>query len=830
MAAPVQVVINPANFHEDRELPDGRGPKKDFYAHRDAEFVVHRDRVAADLRTCAQALLRRAPAFGEIGYLKVILRRDAWAKSHRPLNALFKVDVAPCVGGLDLGEMLFEVTPEALQKIANAVLDAEPDTRLKWNRTTGREEPNPSARRSETGSIAKVELHGPADKRHFDVSQAVVWLSETGTGQNYEVELFVAPPPLTQRDTLDVHHRRLFQTFQDGLAALGSGLAVQRLSADTRSQGPLLSVRVEETALPGNIQLLPAPTERPRALAPFNASLARHTHVLTFLEQHPLVRSIGLPGKVVKSAALVRSKPTAAMIPNKDVSQRYAKLGVIDGGVSDIVGDWVIGRWGVLDDSDAEAAHGTFITGLLIAGTAHNDAGCLDEVDGVEIYDARVHPREVAFSSYYQNLDGFFDEVENAILEARNQHGVRVFNLSMNVLVPVSPSHYSRWASRLDAIADDHDVILFISAGNLSDMRPEWPSANEHALAMLATIQNDTILTPAESARNASVGAVNPPGLSPAIAHAPASYSRRGPGIRSLLKPDYAHIGGAGTPAAQLGHGLYSISPTGAIVDSCGTSFATPLVAKTAARLDLLVEGGLSRETMLALITHHARRPKLLTAKLLEPVARQLVGHGLPPSAASILEGGDNEITLVFATRLPRDKQLVFPFSWPPSLTASGSCRGSARLTLVATPPLDSRFGAEFVRINLEGALQQWNPDKGDHGGWEGRMKPVYLPKPSPAFPLEAERIEHGLKWSPVKAFEMNARGVGKSSDWRLTVKYLTRAGQAMPEDGVPFTAVLTIRGTASTDAVFTEMRQNLGTLSVRLEDIRTAAQVVARV
>lgn len=830
MAAPVQVVINPSNFHADREVPEGGGPKKDFFAHRDAEFITHRDRLVADLQACAQALVRQARVFSDIGYLKVILRRDALAKSHRPLISLFKIGVAPCVGGLDLGEMLFEVTPEALYQVAADVAAAEPETRMKVNKTTGREEPNPSGRRSETGAIAKIELYGPSDKRRFDVDQAVLWLSEAGTGQSYEVELFSTPPPMTLRDTLDIHRRKLFQTFQEGLAALGGGMTIQRLPADERKQPPLLSVRVEQTALPGNIQLLPGPAERGRNLAPFNASVERHIHVLTFLEQHPLVRSINLPGKLVKSIAAIRSKPTAASIPTKDSSQRYARLGVIDGGISDVVGDWVIGRWGVLDDSDVDAAHGTFITGLLIAGTAHNDGGCLDEVDGVEVYDARVHPRDVAFSTYYQTLDGFFDEVENAILEARNQHGIRVFNLSMNVLVPVSPSHYSRWASRLDKFADDHDVVVFISAGNFSDLRPEWPSTNEHALAMLASIQNDTIFTPAESARNASVGALNPPGLNPAIAHAPACYSRRGPGLRSLLKPDYAHVGGAGIPQADLGHGLYSISSTGAVADACGTSYATPLVAKTAARLDMLVEGGLSRETMLALLTHHAQRPAVLNAKILEPVARQFVGHGLPPSAASILEGGDHEITLVFATRLPKDKQLVFPFSWPQSLTQGGSCQGTARLTLVSSPPLDSRYGAEFVRINLEAALQQWNPDKGENGGWEGRLKPVYLPKPSPAFPMEAERIEHGLKWSPVKAHEMNARGIGKSSDWRLTVKYLTRAGKAMPDEGVPFTAILTIRDPKKTSPVFTEMRQALGALAVRLEDIRTAAQVVTRV
>lgn len=827
MAAPVQVVVNPGNFHEDREVPSGGG-RKDFFFRRDAEFVAHRDRLVADLRACAQTLERQTPQFGGVGYLKVILRRTAWAKSHRPINALFKVGVAPCVGGLDLGEMLFEVTPEAIHKVVLEVLAAEPDSRTKLRE--GKEVPNPSTRRSETGAILRIELYGPSDKRRFDIDQAVVWLSQAGTGQSYEIELFSIPPPVTQRDALQPRHQQLYQSFQEGLVRLGNGLNAQRLVTDARQEPPRIAVRLEQTSLPASVLMAPAAGDRSRALAPFDATPARHAQLLTFLEHHPLVRSIHLPGKLVHNAPPPRARPDTAVIPTRDVSRRHPKLGLIDDGVSDIVADWVIGRWNILADADVDASHGTFIAGLLVAGSAMNGTATLAEVDGVEIYDGRVYPRDPTFSTYYLTLDDFFDEVENAVIEARNQHGVRIFNLSMNVVTPVTPDHYSRWASRLDRFADDHDVVIFTSVGNLDDHRPEWPASSTHALAMLASSQNDILFTPAESARNAAVGAVNPPGMSAAIAHAPARYSRRGPGIRSLVKPDYAHVGGTGAPEGNLGHGLHSIMTSGQVADMCGTSFATPLVAKTAARLDALVEGGLSRETMLALLTHHARRPEVLKAKILDPVARQLVGHGLPPSAASILEGGDHEITLVFATRLPRGKQLVFPFSWPPSLTDNGKCRGYARLTLVASPPLDSRFGAELVRINLDGALQQLNPEKGEDGGWEGRLQAAYLPPRSAAYPIEAERIEHGLKWSPMKVYEASKRGIGKSSDWRLVVSYIARTGQQMPDDGVPFTAILTIRDPGASTPVFNEMRQSLAALSVRLEDIRTAAQVVTRV
>jgi hypothetical protein len=72
--------------------------------------------------------------------------------------------------------------------------------------------------------------------------------------------------------------------------------------------------------------------------------------------------------------------------------------------------------------------------------------------------------------------------------------------------------------------------------------------------------------------------------------------------------------------------------------------------------------------------------------------------------------------------------------------------------------------------------------------------------------------------------------GVGKSSNWRLFVEYLTRAGKVMPEHGVPFTVLLTIFDPKGEQPVFNDMRQSLNALGVQVEDIRTAARVVTRV
>lgn len=835
MASPIQIVLNPENYEEARDAGGGGG-KKDFFAHRDAEFKAHREALIGQIDTISGAL--SAQSQGDVGFVKVILRREAWAKSHRPVASLFRKERTPVVGGGDLGVMIIEARPDALRQVAAEMIKAETHTQMRFNEKKQKDEPNPSARKSETGAIDRIELYGPTDRRNFSVEEAVAWLSNPMTGSSYQVELFDSPPPRSEWDRLDTGHRRLAETFVAGFNALGHGLGVERLP-NFRHKQAILAVRLDQSSDQPVLRLNEAPlSERRRELAPFSPDVARHARLLAFLDSHPLVRRIELPGIVVRATGPVvqtsRSRPTGVTIPIRDSRRTHPRLGIIDGGISHALSDWVIDRWDILADEDTDLAHGTFIGGLAAAGGALNGAQTCPEPDGAELVDIAVFPNERkagAFASYYpEGLPQFFDEMETAVADARARHGVRVFNMSLNILQPATPDRYSPHAARLDQIAEANNAVVFISAGNIQpqDLRAEWPADATSALANLVTARNDGLLTPAESSRNVAVAALNPPGHDGCLPFAPARFSRRGPGLRAGVKPDLAHVGGAGSQHPELGHGLFSILPDGTIVDGCGTSYAAPLAAKTAAVLDHAIEGEVSRETLIGLLVHHAELPAPLQAKALAPVARHMVGFGMPPSADRILETGDHSITLVFASRIQRDQQINFRFPWPASLVGpSGKCRGQAKITLVSTPPLDSRFGSEFVRVNIDATLQQEQAD----GGWKGRLEPLYLPSKRDAPAIEAERIEHDLKWSPVKVLAKTfPKGVGPSSNWRLFVEYLTRAGEIMPDEGVPFTAIVTISDPDGDQPVFNEMRQNLQALGTRIADIRTAARITPRV
>ncbi len=435
MASPIQIILNDKDYEEAREAGGG-GPKKDFFAHRDKEFIEHRDKLIDQLRAISKSIA--AQAQGDIGYIKVILRREAWAKSHRPLNALFKPRDINIVGGGDLGEMYFEARPKILEKLAAEVATAEETTTLKPN-SQGKLVPHPSVVRSETGAIDRIEAYGPRDRRSFSLEEAVGWLSSPMTGSSYQIELFDVPPPHNEWDAFDAGRQQLYRSFVEGLSAMGAGLTVQRLFIREKAQ-PLIAVRIGRSAQPPTLVLdTPQSPEHKREITPFDPTIDRHRRLLNFLDQHPLVRHVDLPAIVVRTidgvkvsarsaAGEGKTQPRTIEVPIRNSSRSYPRIGIIDGGISSHLADWVIDRWDPVDASDADLTHATFIGGLAVAGGALNTPAICGEPDGAELVDIAVFPDEnnpAAFGSYYPyGITQFFDEVEYAVSDAKARHGV----------------------------------------------------------------------------------------------------------------------------------------------------------------------------------------------------------------------------------------------------------------------------------------------------------------------------------------------------------------------------------------------------------------------
>jgi len=323
----------------------------------------------------------------------------------------------------------------------------------------------------------------------------------------------------------------------------------------------------------------------------------------------------------------------------------------------------------------------------------------------------------------------------------------------------------------------------------------------------------DRMFQPAESVRAVSVGATDPPDGAGQLR--PAVYTRRGPGTALGLKPDVAHVGS-----------LHSLGPDGATVAGMGTSYAAPLAARTLAALDHLIEGEVQRETLIGMLVHHAQMPVPLADAHVSNFASDFVGHGIPSHALDMLLTDDHAITLAFVGTLQASHELEFNFTWPASLVSdTGACRGRACMTLAYRTPTHGRFGAEYVRINVDAYLRQEQIDTTTgEVSWAGRLK-------SEGKIYEKHLLDHGRKWWPIKRFDqVFPRGKGNSSQWRLVVDSLCRTDVEFPDEGVPFAVILTLDDPTGHAPVFNELRQTLRTSGARIADIRTAVRVAPRV
>jgi len=120
---------------------------------------------------------------------------------------------------------------------------------------------------------------------------------------------------------------------------------------------------------------------------------------------------------------------------------------------------------------------------------------------------------------------------------------------------------------------------------------------------------------------------------------APTAYTRRGPGLRVGVKPDVSHFGGA-MPDSLNQTGLQSWSGLGSLAAGHGTSYATPLVAKSLAALESRVSSPLTREMLIAMLIHGCEIPAALQDESLSEVARQFTGFGTPKSSEDIVHIG----------------------------------------------------------------------------------------------------------------------------------------------------------------------------------------------
>src|ERR1700734_1840506 len=187
---PVQVILNTRDYFVSPD-PGRFGPARDFFEDRDQEFSVHRDKLVRQVAAINTAFQRSGMTSGVV---KVNLRREAWAKSHRPNRALFPPGKRPCIGVSNLGELYYHVTTDDITELGQEIGAAETETRRRISSKSRKEYVSPSDQRSDVGGVDSIELPTASDKRRFGVAEAIHWLSDPRTSGAYFIELFSPPP------------------------------------------------------------------------------------------------------------------------------------------------------------------------------------------------------------------------------------------------------------------------------------------------------------------------------------------------------------------------------------------------------------------------------------------------------------------------------------------------------------------------------------------------------------------------------------------------------------------------------------------------------------
>jgi hypothetical protein len=687
-----------------------------------------------------QAAFEQYPSIPAVVALR--LHPDAMAKTHRPMMLLERVGMRP-IGTRRFGELLLPATAASLQHLADIAARNEAKV-IKANLSTI----------DEIVSFGRDDVLGWRGLSKGDASEAEKHLASW---------IKARKPLLLERftSTDEATDDKIRSVLSQLYTRLGIVLDQVELPA-ARGFATFVRVRTIKDAL---------------SLASFSGVRAlRPAEELAPIEIRPqMFAPIG-----AAPAGLL--PPPAAGLP---------VVAVVDSGVpanDRSLKPWIAKHVTYVLPPDTDHLHGTFVSGLVAGARIlnANDAG-------FPAAQARVLD-VAALSSGSTSESDLLLRIEEAIKDNRD---VKVWNCSFGSKQPCELDRFGRFAQDLDALSDRYGVLFVIAAGNyeIPPLRAWPPVTDLHG--------KDRIGTPAESLRGMTVGSI---AHQPALVQPeePSPFSRRGPGAANTPKPDVTHRGGNCTKFGAFANtGVRSFLPGSRLGESIGTSFSTPLVSALAANVWQTLEkrGIATNPEIVKGLTIHAAA---LSSPIRKVEERNYHGFGVPNSTIDILFCSPDTFTLMFEAEL--FDGIIWektPFPVPACLRPdSDHLRAEVVMTLVYSPPLDGRHGAEYVRANIDASFGTYDADDDGELHHHG-LVPLDAPKREDLY--EKAMVDHGFKWSPVKVYHGRfARGKA-GRNFRLKLELLRRAGEAAKPDPQKATVILSFRGIEDGQPVYAD-------------------------
>lgn len=734
----------------ERKVAGGGPPAKPFRPV-DSRYRARLSTQVSAIRAAIVPQVRTAGA----APVRVKLLAKAAAKSHRPEN-LFSTQSCPIVGVGRLGELFVKATPEGLDRLTEFIENSTSERMIK-----------------ELSCVETIEPVTPAYRRGGLEARDLLRRSPRGQ-QGFITRV--------------------------GLFNFGADSDQPRLIKDFESTCRERDIRVSIN----------------RGYSP--SSFTYETECRNVEDVEALSRVIGV--RSISPMPLIRTlrpqmfaaKPLPNLPSGDDVTGDFPVVVVVDSGISDQVPgleSWVVGRESQVAPEYRNTDHGTFVAGLICWGGQLNPtiAGLDDSPCGV--FDLQVMPNEdPAKGDTLPLLESeFLVSLEAALQQHANAY--KVWNLSLNTDTVCSLDAFSTLAMELDNLQEKYKVSFVISAGNY-DTPPllDFPRTG-------GQVQAGRITTPADSVLGITVGAVSHVGYKTngPREHHPSAFSRHGAGPNYVIKPDLVHYGGS--CSTDLSHiaGIRSVNGTGS-AENLGTSFATPLVARTLAQIYHQVTPTPSPVLARALLTHHARDPR--TRLRVPDGDENFFGFGLPAPVPYCLECTAHTSTLVFDDMLRPGYFLEWDdFPYPPSLRRDGKYFGEVWMTVAFAPARGARWGTEYCETHIDAHFGVYRTQKSRETGLV-KPKPIFVglvppEHKNPGLLYESYQVEKLRKWAPVRTYYGDMGENGERGDrWRLKVQLLTRHGIEEEEtfQPQPFSLILTISDPEKKARVYDEMAQ----------------------
>ena len=149
---------------------------------------------------------------------------------------------------------------------------------------------------------------------------------------------------------------------------------------------------------------LPAPMRRVRG----DLAIDRHSELLMFFAEQALVKSVELPPILETTPATGGTTLGRVDVPEPLTDVDYPTVAIIDGGASNVfpLDKWKVGDAGLVPLSDRDEQHGTFIAGLVSAGSSLNpNLNGTIEPRGCKFFDLDLFPRRELRSTYYPDIE-----------------------------------------------------------------------------------------------------------------------------------------------------------------------------------------------------------------------------------------------------------------------------------------------------------------------------------------------------------------------------------------------------------------------------------------